>query len=102
MLHVVLSSMLHDPVMEFYEVPGARSIRDPVYELPRTRLPRTRVNNRPRKLGRRPELENAVPLRVWLGWLAPSVATLRPPWPREAPRLPAERQPHATSRHTRQ
>src|SRR5215207_1607363 len=43
-LHVVLSSMLHDPVMEFYEVPGARSIRDRASELPRTPLLGTRVN----------------------------------------------------------
>jgi hypothetical protein len=40
----VLSSMLHDPVIELYEVLGARSIRDPASELPRTHLPGTSVN----------------------------------------------------------
>src|SRR5215216_8168727 len=33
--------------------------------------------------------------------LAPSMATWRPAWLREAPRLRAERQAYATSRHTR-
>src|SRR5215217_722353 len=37
----------------------------------------SRVNSRPRKLGRRPELENAVPFRVRLGWLACAQASLR-------------------------
>jgi hypothetical protein len=40
------------------------------YRLPGIYLPRGWVNNRPRKLGRRPELENAVPIRMRLGWLA--------------------------------
>ncbi len=45
-------------------------MQDAGYRLPGIYLPRGWVNNRPRKLGRRPELENAVPIRVRLGWLA--------------------------------
>src|SRR5829696_3326053 len=45
-------------------------------QLPRIHLLGTSVNNRPRKLGRRPELENAVPFRVRLGWLACTQASL--------------------------
>jgi hypothetical protein len=40
------------------------------HRIPGIYLPRAWVNNRPRKLGRRPELENAVPIRMRLGWLA--------------------------------
>jgi hypothetical protein len=36
--------MRHRPVTELYEVPRARSIRDPASELPRISLPRTLVN----------------------------------------------------------
>jgi hypothetical protein len=46
--------MLHDIVTEFYEVPGARSIRDPACELPRTPLLGTSVNKGKKRKGRDP------------------------------------------------